>query len=276
MEYRVSRGGETLSITDNESQLILKGTPLTNVGRVRGNNEDSVALWTFDRFMVALVADGMGGAAAGEEASQLAVETVQTKLIELFPDPETWRTLSDSEIAEHMRASLHMANQAVLDRAAKDAQLQGMGTTATMAFFRGKQAIFAHIGDSRGYIVSPTTSIDQITNDHSFVEALVVSGHLTPEQAAVHPMKNVLYRALGQKADSEFEVDIYTQSITPGDRFVLCSDGLPRHVSNKEIASIVAFEDEPADMAEQLINLANERGGEDNISAVVVAIDVIA
>jgi protein phosphatase len=112
--------------------------------------------------------------------------------------------------------------------------------------------------------------ISQITDDHSFVEALVASGHITAEQAAIHPMRSVLYRALGQNDISE--ADLYTRTVEAGDRLVLCSDGLTRHVSPDEIAQIAFSYDEPTDITQTLIDLANQRGGEDNISVVALVI----
>jgi protein phosphatase len=113
--------------------------------------------------------------------------------------------------------------------------------------------------------------INQITDDHSFVEALLASGHITPEQAAVHPMRNVLYRALGQL--EETEPDFYTRNLTEGDRLILCSDGLTRHVTPPELASTARQYENPETVAQKLIELANSRGGEDNISVIVIVME---
>lgn len=274
MYYKASQDGEVLSIQDPENGFTIRSSAMTNVGMVRGNNEDSVKLWTFGALTLAIVADGMGGAAAGEEASRLTVEAVQSDFVESVDNASTWKSFGEDEIVERLRHALTEANEAVLSHAAQDHQLQGMGTTATMVFLIGTRAIFAHVGDSRAYWVDGTTqTISRVTNDHSFVEALVLSGHLTREQAELHPMKNVLYRALGQKPEEELEIDIYTHDMSAGDRLVLCSDGLPRHVSDSEIAEIALNADNPKDIASQLIDLANSRGGEDNVSAVVLIVD---
>jgi serine/threonine protein phosphatase PrpC len=274
MNYRTSQNGETLSVVDKKNGIAIQSSFATSVGMVRGNNEDSVELWGFDDFVLALVADGMGGAAGGEEASRLAVEAIHENFVEALPETDVWEKTPENEITDKLRESLMVANQSVLDKASQDHLLHGMGTTATMVLIQGKRAIFAHVGDSRAYLVdSNTNEISQITSDHSFVEALVISGHLTREQAEVHPMKNVLYRALGQKPDSELEIDIYTHDLNIGDRLVLCSDGLSRHLPDNDIARITLASDEAAEVAQNLIDLANERGGEDNVSAIVLFVE---
>ncbi|PJF26415.1 MAG: hypothetical protein CUN53_07910, partial [Phototrophicales bacterium] len=134
------------------------------------------------------------------------------------------------------------------------------------------RAIIAHVGDSRAYLVDGEMGgITQITDDHSFVEALVAAGHLTHEQAEEHPMKNVLYRALGQ--NERIEIDFYEVRLCPGDRIVLCSDGLTRHVKPREIAEIVLSIDDPEIASQALVDLTNARGGEDNVSVIVIAIE---
>lgn len=274
MNYRTSHDGSTLIINDDRNQLVIRSSALSNVGMVRGNNEDNVEIWAFEQFMLGLVADGMGGAAGGEEASQLAVEAVQIDFVEALDETDALREVTEDQITDMLRHALVQANQMVLEKASQDTALHGMGTTATMVLLHGTKAIFAHIGDSRGYLIDGHTGmIDRVTNDHSFVEALVVSGHLTKEQAEVHPMRNVLYRALGQKGEEELEIDIYVYDLNVGDRLVLCSDGLPRHVKDHEIAEIAMSSSEPQEIAQMLIDLANERGGEDNVSAVVLLIE---
>ena len=170
-----------------------------------------------------------------------------------------------------LETAIREGNHDILELARRTPDLRGMGTTVTIAYVRGNRCIVAHVGDSRAYLVEvQPPQITQITSDHSFVEALVAAGHLTPDQAAEHPMKNVLYRALGQ---SEYvEVDIYEVQLEPDDRLVLCSDGLTRHVAPAEIAEIAQAYDNPDDISARLIDLANSRGGEDNVSVVVIEI----
>lgn len=249
----------------------LRSSARTSVGQVRENNEDNVQLWGDAEFVVAVVADGMGGAVAGEEASRIAVETLQQGRFLISPD-ETPLELDDDEVVVWLCDSIRDANSNIVERAASNPELRGMGTTMTLAFVRGSSAIIAHVGDSRAYLIDGHSHrITQITADHSFVEALVAAGHLTHEQAEEHPMRNVLYRALGQS--DEVDVDIYEAHLRTGDRIVLCSDGLTRHVKPMEIATIT-MEDADLEVASQaLIDLANARGGEDNVSVIVIAIE---
>lgn len=271
MQHLICKLGETISVIDEKKQIMLVGSPLTSIGQVRHNNEDNVQLWVLGEMMLGLVADGMGGAAGGEEASRLAVETVQTDFVDSMPDDLPHEV--EEQISQKLRDVLNRANQVVLDRAAEHYELTGMGTTATMVLVHATEAIFAHIGDSRAYVVEGTTQqITQITEDHSFVEALLASGHITPEQAEIHPLRNVLYRALGQKDEADTDVEIYTRKLKVDDRLILCSDGLPRHIKNHEIASIAISSEQPDVIGQQLIDLANERGGEDNISVVVIVV----
>jgi len=138
----------------------------------------------------------------------------------------------------------------------------------------GQRALVAHVGDSRAYLVDGEDGwINQITSDHSFVEALLSAGHITEEQAVQHPMRNVLYRALGQTPDTA--ADMYDRYLKAGDRIVLCSDGLARHVRPDEIARLVLADDSPEGATRRLIDLANERGGEDNISVVVIQLESV-
>jgi protein phosphatase len=180
--------------------------------------------------------------------------------------------LNDDQAVTWLCDSIRTANTNIVDRAANNPELRGMGTTMTLAFVRGTNAIIAHVGDSRAYLIDGHSHrITQITADHSFVEALVAAGHLTHEQAEEHPMRNVLYRALGQ--NDEVDVDVYEAHLRTGDRLVLCSDGLTRHVKANEIATIAMGDDDLEAVSQALIDLANARGGEDNVSVIVIAVE---
>ena len=251
--------------------LRLHGSAQTSVGQVRENNEDHIHLRTGDGFMLALVADGMGGAAAGEEASRIAVEIIDTDLAPGSPRDRAQEvgSMSEDMLKFRLQHAIQKANLSIMRRAIEEPDMRGMGTTVTLALLRGGSVTVAHVGDSRAYLVSAyDRAIQQITSDHSFVEALLAAGHITAEQAEEHPMRNVLYRALGQAED--MDVDLYHAHLRHGDRLVLCSDGLTRHVKAHEIARIVLNAAAPADAGSQLINLANERGGEDNVSVIVI------
>lgn len=260
------------------SGIQLRSGSYTSIGQVRENNEDNLHLWAASSYVLAVVADGMGGAAAGEEASRLAVEAVEAGLIAptrtATPDSRysNLDTTPETLIANKLIQAIRIGNQNIVARAAIEPELRGMGTTVTLAFVRAHRAIVAHVGDSRAYLVEGETGgITQITDDHSFVEALVAAGHLTPDQAEDHPMRNVLYRALGQNPD--VDVDVYEAYLRPGDRMVLCSDGLTRHVRSREIAEVALSIDDPEIASQALVDLANARGGEDNVSVIVIAIE---
>ena len=252
----------------------LRTSARTSTGQVRENNEDNIHLWTQEDSALAIVADGMGGAAAGEEASRLAVEAIEEGLVQSeAPVLQNFVELGDETVAQKLRDIIQSANNEIMERAAAEPELRGMGTTVTLAFVRDMHAIVAHVGDSRAYLVSKRDrKITQITADHSFVEALVTAGHITQEQAEDHPMRNVLYRALGQTED--IDVDVYHTRLRNGDRLILCSDGLTRHVKSYEIAEIALESDEPDEISQHLIDLTNERGGEDNVSVAVVLIEI--
>lgn len=260
-----------------EQQIRLRGSARSDTGRVRDNNEDSIYLWTqHDEIVIATVADGMGGAVAGEEASRIAVEAIQTGLVSgVSEDIEDFARMDQEDVIHHLKAAIRSGNIDIINTANARPELKGMGTTITMALIRGSHVIIGHVGDSRAYLVNGDDShIMQITADHSFVQALVAAGHITAEEADDHPMKNVLYRALGQAQD--LEIDIYYEMLQPGDRLVLCSDGLTLHVKPHEIARMCLSNEEPSHASEDMVNLANKRGGRDNVSVIVIKAEAVA
>jgi protein phosphatase len=256
----------------SERGIHLNSSARTSTGQVRENNEDNVYLWSSEDFALAVVADGMGGAAAGEEASRLAVEAIETGLNPEETSRDLMGEMTDEFLVSKMAEVIRSGNMSIVHRAASDPELRGMGTTVTLALVRGTQATIAHVGDSRAYLVdSRNKRIVQVTDDHSFVEALVAAGHLTQEQAEEHPMRNVLYRALGQAED--IDIDVYEVGLHANDRLVLCSDGLTRHVKAHEIAEIVLGNRAPEIASQTLIDLANARGGEDNVSVIIILVE---
>ena len=262
-------------MTDSGRQYRHLSSAQSSVGQVRENNEDSIRLWAQEGRVLGVVADGMGGAAAGEEASRLAVQAIERGVpLPGLADEAKLAGLTDSAIADALTAAIRAGNHDILELARRTPTMRGMGTTVTAAYVRGNHCIVAHVGDSRAYLVEAfPAGIEQITSDHSFVEALVAAGHLTPDQAAEHPMKNVLYRALGQS--EQVDVDLYELHLSQGDQLVLCSDGLTRHVSTPEIGEFAQASDDPQTVGESMINLANSRGGEDNVSEVVIRIEAV-
>jgi protein phosphatase len=237
--------------------MSLRTAHLTHPGRKRRHNEDS---YVHEPPLFA-IADGMGGAKAGEVASGLAVEALQ-----LRPD------LSGDDEA-YVVDLIQEANRRVFARATEDAEASGMGTTMTVALVddSGGHVTFGHVGDSRAYRVRDD-ELEQLTDDHSLVGELIRSGKLTREEADVHPQRSVITRALG--TDPDVDVDTFVVDARPGDIFLLCSDGLSGMISDTTILSIVRDNrrDLPA-AAKALVTAANRGGGDDNITVVVFALD---
>jgi PPM family protein phosphatase len=237
--------------------MTLRTAHLTHPGRKRRHNEDSYV----HQPPLFAIADGMGGAKAGEVASGLAVEALQ-----LRPD------LSGDDEA-YVVDLVQEANRRVYERATEDAEASGMGTTMTVALVddAGGHVTFGHVGDSRAYRVREE-QLEQLTDDHSLVGELIRSGKLTREEADVHPQRSVITRALG--TDPDVDVDTFVVDTQPGDIYLLCSDGLSGMVSDQTILAIVR--DNRRDLqaaAKALIAAANRGGGDDNITVVVFAVD---
>jgi serine/threonine protein phosphatase PrpC len=247
----------------------LRASARTDRGRARQNNEDSVHLNQHQMLLLAVVADGMGGAVAGEEASRIAVETIDQQLV-LEADYQNLLHLTREALLDYLVEGVRLANSNILQHARKNPELRGMGTTLTLALAQGHDVVIAHVGDSRAYLVDKhDESIIQLTQDHSFVQALVLAGHITLEEAEFHPMKHVLYRALGQSED--LEVDLLSGVyLNVGDRLVLCSDGLTLHVKPDEIREAALASDDPQMITARLVDLANSRGGKDNITILAI------
>ena len=238
----------------------MKTASATDRGRVRPANEDSV-LADQDAGIL-IVADGMGGHAAGEVASDLAVRTISEGLREaLAAGP------NETQLPGVLRQVIEHANLAIRGRAAEDLSLRGMGTTLAMALARGDRLWLAHVGDSRAYLLRDG-QFRRLTEDHSLVSQMVKAGQITPEEARKHHLRNVITRSLGFEASAQAEISAVEWA--PGDCLLLCSDGLTSMMDDSEIAEAVTAhgQDLPA-ICRELIALANERGGTDNISVVV-------
>ncbi len=241
----------------------------TNVGRVRDHNEDSFLVE--EALGLFAVADGMGGHAAGEVASQLALETVRRVVsqgqdrIEAFQADPGSREARRAVLAL-LEEAAHAACAAVHDEGRRDERKRGMGTTLCVLLIAGGHGFIAHVGDSRIYLVR-SDKTHQLTQDHNLQNELLKRGKLTPEQISKVKQKNALTRAIGVYAS--VDVDTLDFDLVPGDRLLLCSDGLYGYLRKGELNSI--FEGAPEHAAQRLITLANQRGGDDNITAVVVA-----
>ncbi|HKE78531.1 MAG TPA: Stp1/IreP family PP2C-type Ser/Thr phosphatase [Solirubrobacteraceae bacterium] len=229
----------------------------TDTGRQRRGNEDAF----YARSPLFAVADGMGGAQAGEVASHLAVEVLEQGL------PE-----GAASVEERLRARVREANERILARAQGDDQLAGMGTTLTAAYVGEDDLTVAHVGDSRLYRLRDGT-FERLTDDHSLVEELVRQGKLTPEEADEHPQRSIITRALG--AEAGVEADSRTWPARADDVYLICSDGLTSMVPESRVAEVVANAPSLSSAGRTLIDLANDAGGRDNITVVLFRLEEI-
>lgn len=242
------------------SELRIETGGVSDVGRRRDHNEDA---WRVFRVgadaarLVCAVADGMGGHLAGEVASDRAMETVERE----------FGARDDDDAAMALGEILEHANTRVWQEAQDDPEKAGMGSTVVCAVIDGAVAHLANVGDSPAYLVSQGQA-RQITRDHSWVAEQVAAGDIRPEDAESHPYRHILTRCLG--AEETVQVELYeTVELRPGDALVLCSDGLTAHVTPEEIGPILSQASSPEAAAQALVDLANERGGTDNITVVV-------
>ncbi len=230
----------------------LKAIGLTDVGRKRANNQDCLVV--NDRAKLFVVADGMGGHVAGEVASQIATDTLNkifSSVMSRSFDPTVFFIQAVQE-----------ANHNIYDKAMQNPSYKGMGTTLTALYFSLDTVYIAHVGDSRAYFIREGM-VWQLSQDHSLITEQLVSGMASP-------LRNVITRSVGY--DRNVEVDLYTKKIAPGDFYLLCTDGLYGHVKNKEMAMLVSSSS-IEQSTKKMIELANNRGGDDNISAVVVQVE---
>lgn len=233
----------------------------TDRGRVRTDNQDAYFAGKItDDAVFAVVCDGMGGANAGNVASELAVRHISEYVMRSY---RSSMDMTDTE--KTLKNAIVSANISLYDKAVNNAELAGMGTTTVAAFVKDGAAVIAHVGDSRIYLING--EIKQLTRDHSVVQSLIESGKITPEDAKVHPRKNVITRALG--AEEDVAVDSDCLALSDGDTLLLCSDGLTNFLDDKDILKVFQNNDISA-VAERLVETANENGGGDNITVVTV------
>ena len=251
----------------------------TDVGKTRDHNEDTFLVADLSRRVASLqpdvrdhivgdrgslfmVADGMGGAAAGEVASRMAADLIFGHMTTIWPeDPDS----SPNRFAYRMKEAVELANSRIHLHAREHPEVRGMGTTSTVAGVIGGDLYLAQVGDSRAYLVREGVAV-QITKDQSLMQRLVEAGEITEEEAEHSERRNIILQALGP--DPRVKVDLTIQPIRKGDVLVLCSDGLSGQVKKDEIAQIVSGTPDLVEVCAKLITLANERGGPDNITAV--------
>ena len=234
----------------------------SDVGRVRASNED--AFWVNEETGLFVVADGMGGHAAGEVASALAIQHAAEGVECLCHDP------SVEDARQCLHRAIVEANTAILTEGRTDPERTGMGTTATILFLSVHGwYVIGHVGDSRAYLLRDGEVV-RLTVDHTYVQELVNQGRITDEQARVHPRSSLLTRALGTQ--TTVPIDLYDGEVRIGDRFLVTSDGLTTMLPEKRIAELVRGGRSPGELVEALVNAANEAGGADNTTAIVVDI----
>lgn len=248
---------------------------ITDIGRKRQRNEDSYLV--NDKIGLYIVADGMGGHAGGEFASKIAVSTVEEIIrgedrVKSNVPTNTYldgdQSNAEGQEQDRLKDAINRAGNMIVRRAFEDPELKGMGTTSTVMFVSADKAYIAHVGDSRAYCVRDG-EIVQITEDHSLVHEQLKSGLITEEEAKTHQLKNIITRSVG--VQEEVEVDTIVWKIQPGDSYLLCSDGLSNMMNDDEMQDIInKFDVEQG--ARELVDLANSRGGEDNITLILLKV----
>ena len=243
---------------------------LTDVGRKRKGNEDSLFVNPEQKLFV--VADGMGGHAAGEIASRIAVDSINEFVCLTGGDEEiTWPFGLDETISyddNRLKTAVRFANRKVLEATKEKSEYEGMATTVCAVLVDDQVANLAHVGDSRVYLFRDG-ELSQLTSDHSWVNEQIQSGVISAEQARTHPLRNVVTRALGGKAD--LQVDMQTHDFQAGDVLLLCSDGLTTMIPDDEIARVMREGSGDIETtAQELVDAANAKGGEDNITVVLL------
>lgn len=232
----------------------------TDKGMIRNNNEDYVLSFRSSKYNLLVVADGMGGHNAGEIASKLAATTIRDFVFEKY------NSYDDKE--ELIRDAIIKSNSIIYLEQNQNEELKGMGTTTTCCLISANELFLGHVGDSRAYIINDK-GIRKITIDHSFVQELIKNGSITEDEAQNHPQRNLVTRAVG--TEQNIIVDTKTEKIQNTDSIIICSDGLTSYVNNEEICEIVL--NRKLEAVDELIQLANERGGSDNISVIIAGME---
>lgn len=236
---------------------------LTDKGNVRENNEDSYFISTDERIKLFIVADGMGGCNGGEVASRYTIEVITKYFFSNYSSCNK----NDNSIKKFIEDAVRSANSHVFNKSFSNIDLTGMGTTLTLLLIENKKFFIGHIGDSRAYLIRGD-KLMQITEDHSYVEELVKLGRITHEEARNHPQKNIITRALG--IDEEIEVDIFTGDVFENDVFLLCTDGLTNMLTDDLILKEFNSSESIDKACDNLIKMAKQNGGFDNITIVAV------
>ena len=248
----------------NGLKLAIHG--LSDVGLSRDHNEDNIS-WNHDMGLV-MLADGMGGHNAGEVASDMAVTAIHDALMDVLT-PEMLET-KVIKCEDAVRESIVYANEEIFEQSQQRPECAGMGTTLVLTLFHGNEITWANVGDSRIYRIR-NAEIAQVTQDHSLVQEMVDNGYLSEEEALISTSRNLITRALG--IAPEVEVDVTTEELDEDDIFLLCSDGLSDLVNDEDILkTTLEHRSNLGDAAKELVGLANEHGGTDNVSVILISL----
>ena len=243
---------------------------LSDVGRKRSKNEDCFLVG--DGLGLYIVADGMGGHSGGEFASRFAVNTVEEVIQSMNTDPEatviSGVNSEETDFGDRLRYAIQVASQKIYDQALFDQELRGMGTTIVALLVQGDRVCLANVGDSRGYLVRDG-QIRQVTTDHSLVSEQMRAGLISEKDARTHRYKNIITRSVGYQED--VEIDLNYLDLKAGDKILMCTDGLTNMVTDDEILRLI-IERDVTGASQELIRLANEHGGDDNVTALICEI----
>lgn len=282
---------DTLPLAAPVPCLAVRAFGLTDQGRRRPGNEDHFLVAELGRTLrvrqtslpqaptqqarsrahVLLVADGMGGAAAGEVASALSIEAVEAFVLELLRRFTNLHTEDEHGVLTDLRQAVLEADARIAEEAALHPEMQGMGTTLTMAFASGARLFVIHAGDSRCYLFR-AGHLEQLTRDHTVVAEMVGRGALSPEEARRHPYRHVVTNVLGVDPTGA-RVDVQQERLEPGDVVLLCTDGLTEMMDDTSITAVLAATDDPEEACRQLVAGANEAGGRDNVTVILARFD---
>ena len=259
---------EDNSNADSSPQKARKVGMLTDVGQVRTVDEDSILVADLSfgvnskssNFHLLVVADGMGGHAKGEEASKIALSAISRSVIS--------ELVNDTSLAKLLEQGIQNANQDILDYTTRNPESSGMGTTSVCAIVEGNAVHLANVGDSRAYVISDD-EIRRVTKDHSFVQSLVDQGEITEAESREHPQKNVITKAVG--IGTSIEVDTMRLTLDSDESLLLCCDGVIAHLPDDDIHKIIRDSPDPQTACKEIVDMANERGGSDNISLIILS-----
>jgi protein phosphatase len=279
--------GETQRMENPSPLLAVRAAGLTDPGRVRPSNEDHFLIAVLSRSLrveqtslpqrgevrgrnqshILMVADGMGGHAAGEVASALSVEAVEAFVLDLLRRFSNLQPTDENGVVSDLRQAMLQADARIVEAVGHHPEFKGMGTTLTMAFTSGRRLFVIHAGDSRCYLMHEG-SLRQLTEDHTLAAALARQGTIRPEEVRRNQWRHVVTNVLGG-VSSRVEVEVHRADLEPGDTVLLCTDGLSEMVGDEQIAAVLSAEVEPETVCRRLVDLANTAGGRDNITAIV-------